>query len=74
MPIYVFGCEKCGKEFEELVGRMGATVPCPACGSKKVTIRPAVTADYRNASAAEARCPSCPEMPMSQCPGGMCSM
>ena len=32
MPIYEYGCEKCGRDFEELV--FGDDVPvCPHCGS-----------------------------------------
>ncbi|MBR4741278.1 MAG: zinc ribbon domain-containing protein [Desulfovibrio sp.] len=35
MPIYEYGCQKCGHEFEELV--MAEEDPCcPACGSKEV--------------------------------------
>jgi putative FmdB family regulatory protein len=32
MPIYAFRCRGCGLEFEELVPRVGQTVPCPQCG------------------------------------------
>ena len=32
MPIYEYGCEKCGREFEELVFGDGI-VACPHCGS-----------------------------------------
>ena len=35
MPTYAFACEKCGHEYEELVG-MGKTAPCPKCKSTKV--------------------------------------
>jgi putative FmdB family regulatory protein len=37
MPIYEFECQKCGKEYEELV-RAGydETPPCPKCNSKKI--------------------------------------
>ena len=32
MPIYEYGCEKCGRDFEELV--FGDELPvCPHCGS-----------------------------------------
>ena len=37
MPIYVFNCDKCHKDFEELLARFGDSAPCPHCGSKKVT-------------------------------------
>ncbi|MCR4667281.1 MAG: zinc ribbon domain-containing protein [Desulfovibrio sp.] len=35
MPIYEYGCRKCGREFEELV-RSGSTPKCPDCGSEDV--------------------------------------
>lgn len=36
MPMYEYHCEKCGEEFEELVG-VGATASpkCPSCGSER---------------------------------------
>ena len=34
MPTYAFICEKCGHEFEELVG-MGKLAPCPKCKTDK---------------------------------------
>ena len=36
MPIYKFHCEKCGKEYEDLVSKRGDTSPCPDCGCEKV--------------------------------------
>ncbi len=38
MPMYEFGCPKCGDEFEELVRNADAIkeVVCPSCGSGKV--------------------------------------
>ncbi|HKK34523.1 MAG TPA: zinc ribbon domain-containing protein [Desulfomicrobiaceae bacterium] len=36
MPIYEYVCEKCQKEFEEIV--LGdETITCPACGSRETT-------------------------------------
>ena len=35
MPIYEYGCRKCGREFEELVFS-DATPTCPDCGSDDV--------------------------------------
>lgn len=32
MPIYEYACDKCGKEFEELIFD-DSTPPCPHCGS-----------------------------------------
>ena len=35
MPIYEYKCEKCGREFEQLV--LGSDKPeCPTCGDAKV--------------------------------------
>lgn len=34
MPIFEYVCDKCGKEFEELVFG-DATPPCPKCASTK---------------------------------------
>ena len=36
MPIYEYRCEKCGNDFEELVGPNESAPPCPLCDSKKV--------------------------------------
>lgn len=36
MPIYSFRCRSCGREFEELVSRMGQNAPCPQCGGTEV--------------------------------------
>lgn len=33
MPIYEYGCNKCGYEFEELVSDMEFLPRCPKCGS-----------------------------------------
>lgn len=33
MPIYEFGCAKCGNEFEELVMNKKSQPVCPKCGS-----------------------------------------
>ncbi|MGB9723909.1 MAG: FmdB family zinc ribbon protein [Chloroflexia bacterium] len=44
MPIYVYVCRKCGREFEKLtlsMAREGETV-CPLCGSREVEHRPAL--------------------------------
>lgn len=35
MPIFEYACEKCGKEFEEIVFGDDSDVKCPACGSDK---------------------------------------
>jgi len=36
MPMYEFTCQKCKKEFEELVFGSADDVECPKCGSTKV--------------------------------------
>lgn len=39
MPLYVFHCEECGKEFEaalHIADLVKGTAECPHCGSKKV--------------------------------------
>ena len=33
MPIYEYSCEKCGKEFEELVFSAEECPKCPGCGA-----------------------------------------
>ncbi|MDR3037976.1 MAG: zinc ribbon domain-containing protein [Candidatus Adiutrix sp.] len=35
MPIYEFRCEKCGRDFEELVRGANPKVVCPGCGGRK---------------------------------------
>ena len=35
MPIYEFNCQKCGRDFEELVRGQNPKVACPHCGSRK---------------------------------------
>ena len=36
MPIYEFECEKCGEQFEEMVGVNEDAPPCEACGAEQV--------------------------------------
>ena len=62
MPIYEYGCAKCGHEFETLV-RNGAAPDCPSCGSSKLEKKLSVPA--RPGSSAEA-----PAMAAGPC--GMC--
>jgi putative FmdB family regulatory protein len=35
MPIYEFHCQKCGRDFEELVRGQNPKVICPQCGGRK---------------------------------------
>lgn len=35
MPIFEYQCQRCGKEFEELI-RVSKQVVCPHCGSENV--------------------------------------
>jgi len=45
MPIYEYGCSRCGRRFEELVRRPAEEkVACPACGSARVERRPSTFA------------------------------
>jgi putative FmdB family regulatory protein len=39
MPIYEFDCAECGTRFDELVADETAVVPCPECGSARVSRR-----------------------------------
>lgn len=34
MPLFEYRCEECGNEFEELVFKENAPVPCPGCDSE----------------------------------------
>ena len=36
MPIYEFGCNACGEQYEKLVFSTTATAPCPKCESDDV--------------------------------------
>jgi len=38
MPIYEYGCQECGAEFEKLVAAQ-ASVTCPSCASRRVMRR-----------------------------------
>lgn len=33
MPIYEYQCNRCDKEFEDIVSNAQDTPPCPSCGS-----------------------------------------
>ena len=35
MPIYEYRCQKCGSDFEEIVGANDLAPPCPSCHSDK---------------------------------------
>ncbi len=37
MPMYEFVCDGCQNQFEELVFSSDEQVPCPKCGSPRVT-------------------------------------
>ena len=36
MPIFEYGCQSCGKDFELLV-RSDTQIRCPSCGGEKLT-------------------------------------
>lgn len=46
MPVYEYGCEKCGAKFEKLVRTMSESgaPACPECGSAKTSRAPSVFA------------------------------
>ena len=68
MPIYEYGCEKCGGLFETLVPNASAPLPvCPACGSKKVRKQ----FSSFSATVAAAKASSCS---MGKCPSGACAV
>jgi putative FmdB family regulatory protein len=49
MPIYVYACQDCGREFEALV--RARTVPeCPRCHSRHLEKRPSVFATSTSAA------------------------
>ena len=73
MPIYRFQCDKCEKEFEDLVAKRGDTSPCPECGCEKVhrmVTMPAarVSSDGGGRGQISSSCP-----PSCSCSTGKCS-
>lgn len=73
MPIFEYRCEKCGKEFEEVVFKDNEAVACPACGSTQTG---KLMSCCRHKNAANARTGAA--MPRSgggcsSCSGGNCS-
>lgn len=69
MPIYEYGCQKCGKEFEELV-LDGQPPICPYCGSNETEKLISISArlgrsDAEAGASAGGRC--------AGCTGGSCS-
>jgi putative FmdB family regulatory protein len=62
MPIFEYGCRKCGHEFETLV-RNGTAPDCPGCGSteleKKLSVPAKPGASAQAAPAAMGPCGSC---------------
>ena len=70
MPIYEYGCPKCGAEFEKLVDAR-TVVACPSCESPKVTKRLSLFRARTAVSAGSA--PSGDAAPMGGgCCGGGC--
>ena len=49
MPIYEYRCERCEREFEELVrlSTRDDEVPCPECGAHEARRRLSVVAGFR---------------------------
>jgi putative FmdB family regulatory protein len=48
MPLYEFRCEKCGREFEELIrsAEQEAALRCPACDAARLVRKPSVFAAH----------------------------
>jgi len=74
MPIYEYRCDKCGKEFEELVFGTDEVVKCPACGSAR-TGRLMSCCRHKSAGGAGLGQASAPASGggCSGCSGGNCS-
>ena len=78
MPIYEYGCEKCGNRFEVLI-RAKTDYPskCPKCGGdkiKKAFSTFAVAAPASGRDHASEQCASCPSADSGACDSGMCPM
>ncbi len=78
MPIHEYCCNKCSKEFEELIFKDDEPVNCPACGSDKVA-KLISTCKFRTGGPIVAGSPSSNALttrgsnPCSGCSGGDCS-
>lgn len=78
MPLHEFSCNKCSKEFEELVFKDDEIVICPACGSNKV-MKLISACKFRTGGPIVAGSPSSSAVttrgssPCSGCSGGNCS-
>ena len=70
MPIYEFVCERCEKEFEELVRSYSSQATCPGCESTEVR-RLLSTFSYSSgstySSSAGSSCSSCTSSSCSSC-------
>jgi putative FmdB family regulatory protein len=79
MPIYEYGCEKCGNKFEVLI-RTKTDYPkkCPKCGAEKINkafSTFAVAAPASGHDHGSEHCASCPSADSGACGGsGMCPM
>jgi len=59
MPTFEFLCEKCGREFEELVLRRDEVIQCPSCGSDQARKLMSAFAVTGGARLAGGSCGSC---------------
>ncbi|RPI58017.1 MAG: zinc ribbon domain-containing protein [Planctomycetaceae bacterium] len=73
MPVYEYICDDCSKAFEALTSMSKPSVPCPDCGSKKVTRQFSTFAAHMGAPSPckSGTCPSSGR-PSGGCSGGGC--
>jgi len=74
MPLFEYVCDKCGKEFEELVRSPDEKVCCPSCKSSKVEKKMSVFAhksgEKFRSSSSSSSCSSCTASSCSSCSKG----
>lgn len=73
MPYYDFYCEKCGHEFEELLGVNDdrSNIKCPQCKSKKVQRNFGnISMGVSKGTGSSSACSSCDEPGCGSCSSG----
>jgi putative FmdB family regulatory protein len=75
MPIFEYGCQSCGADFELLV-RSDTKVACPGCGGEKVTKKLSLFASF--VARPSGAVPSCHSSgrgcDMGRCGSGLCGV